>query len=210
MLLSTIFPKSHHNIDRPDWKFMKLMTNKRIETHVRQLFETHFDPKLLYHNLQHTLSVVKRASEISKHELPGDRTSVLFAAAWFHDTGQLLGPAKEHEVRSINLMREYFLCEGGEEEFIDRVASCIMATKLPCNPKNIEEEILCDADLYHLGTTKFQEANKMVKSEIELRTGVVQDGWYKSSLLFLKRHKYHTGYCRSLLQPGINENIARL
>jgi predicted metal-dependent HD superfamily phosphohydrolase len=187
------------------------MTDENLEAHVRQLFETYFDPKLIYHNLEHTLSVVKRAMEIADHELPvGYSPRVLKVAAWFHDTGHLTGPAKGHETRSVIHMRAFFLSKNEAPEFLDRVQECIMATKLPGEPGSMEEKIICDADLYHLGTAKFFEANNNVKREIELRTGVVQTCWDESSLKFLKKHHYYTAYCQTLLQPGLHENIALL
>ena len=55
------------------------------------------------------------------------------------------------------------------KKLIDAIASCIMATKLPRNPKNLLEEIICDADTYHLGTKDFKKTNKQAFEECSLQ-----------------------------------------
>ena len=40
----------------------------------------------------------------------------------------------------------------GRCELIQRVSSCIQATRMPQSPLSQVEKIMCDADLYHLGT----------------------------------------------------------
>jgi hypothetical protein len=42
------------------------------------------------------------------------------------------------------------------QNVINKVAGCT-ATRLPQNPTSLIEQIICDADLFHLGTTDFKE-----------------------------------------------------
>jgi hypothetical protein len=72
------------------------------------------------------------------------------------------------------------------------------------------EKILCDADLYHLGTEEFKKTNEKVKQETELRTNSKIDNWTENSIKFLKTHKYFTDYCRQRLTSGKEENIRYL
>ena len=46
-----------------------------------------------------------------------------------------------------------------------------MATKFPRDPKNLLEQIICDADTYHLGTEEFEEMNKRMLEETKLKKG---------------------------------------
>lgn len=38
---------------------------------------------------------------------------------------------------------------------IDEIAFCIIATRMPAMPTSLKQEVLCDADTYHLGTNEF-------------------------------------------------------
>lgn len=63
---------------------------KRVETHVSEMFQQSNDPKLVYHNLQHTQKVVSRAKEIAGHyNLIESDMLIVNVAAWFHDTGYM-------------------------------------------------------------------------------------------------------------------------
>ncbi len=65
---------------------------RETEQHVTGLFKEHQSPKLLYHNLEHTLYVVNRTKEIAEHyPLSEQETLVLFMSAWFHDLSSTLG-----------------------------------------------------------------------------------------------------------------------
>ena len=60
----------------------------QTEQYVRDYFDLHHNPKLLYHNLYHTEKVVKAARQIGQHYQLGDTDLlVVTVAAWFHDTG---------------------------------------------------------------------------------------------------------------------------
>src|SRR5688500_12185161 len=81
------------------------MLNKiysKIEGYVISFFESNSKPELTYHNLHHTTTVVKRSGEIAAHyTLTASDKLVLYAAAWFHDTGYLVGDVFGHEERSV-------------------------------------------------------------------------------------------------------------
>jgi hypothetical protein len=96
-----------------------------------------------------------------------------------------------------------------EPSLTEAVAGCIMATRLPRNPKNILEEIICDADTYNLGTKEFKETNKLVRKEFALRgyDSLLRD-WYGNTAELLEKHTYYTTYCKVLLENRKQKNIA--
>ena len=59
-------------------------------------------------------------------------------------------------------MRKFMkdLCR--DEMVTTEITGNIMATKIPRNPKNLLQQIICDADTYHLGTKDFKETNKKI------------------------------------------------
>ena len=162
---------------------------------------------LKYHNVEHTKTVVKRTSEIAaNYNLNDTELFILSAAAWFHDTGQLVGGTNLHEYRSVILMKRFLQPKGIEKEIIDKIEGCICATKLPQNPKSLLEEIICDADTYNLGTEAFIKTDELLKKEFELRNMSI-DNWEEKTLELLLSHNYFTPYCQVLLNKGREKNI---
>lgn len=76
------------------------------------------------------------------------------------------------------------------------MVGCIEATKMPQNPKNSIEKIMCDADLFHVATTSFDSSSKLLRAEWELLEGKTMTDveWYKCNSEFLKNHKFYTNF----------------
>ena len=159
-----------------------------------------------YHNLDHTQSVVAHAKEIASFYLLNEKdVFILTAAAWFHDIGHLYGDMHGHEERGVIIMEQYLT--DIPEDLLVAVSDCIMATKAHFTPRNLREEIIRDADTYHVGTSKFRQTDALVHREMEIRTGKKFPDWSVQSLKFLKEHIFYTGYCQKLLEEGKQQNI---
>ncbi len=104
----------------------------RVESYISELFERTAKPKLTYHNLQHTLKVVSRAKEIAGHyNLIENDMMILMVSAWFHDTGYLFDEVALHEEKSVQLMRTFMKELVPDNDILNNIEECIMATK-PC------------------------------------------------------------------------------
>lgn len=179
-----------------------------IPVFVKGLFDSFNRTDLLYHNYLHTCRVVYRTKEIADHSSLDKRSHfVLESAAWFHDTGQLTGDTNIHEQRSVQFMREFFAGKLIDDTIINDIAKCIMATKLPSAPTDPLQEIICDADTFHLGTKDFQELDQLVWKELELKLGQIIDNKAEKSLLFLRQHQFYSSYCQQVLSAGKQHNI---
>jgi predicted metal-dependent HD superfamily phosphohydrolase len=185
---------------------------KKVESFVRELYEKNQTGNLLFHTLEHTENVVDYVKEIAAQSQLTDREQfILYTAAWFHDTGHLFTEPSRHEMRSVELMKDFLSRHIQDEQTIREIGDAILSTKMPRNPEGLLQEILCDADTYHLGTKKFKTTNKLLKKEYELRrVPEPTDGWNRSALSFLESHRYFTEYCRNLLNEGKQKNINRL
>ncbi|MDB5202849.1 MAG: metal-dependent phosphohydrolase [Ferruginibacter sp.] len=185
----------------------KLMSE--IGEYVQQLFAETGDGHLHYHNFSHTMDVVNNSLEIARHyPLSGLDLQVLITAAWFHDTGHLFGTPAGHEEKSVLLMRNYFKDKNKDNAFLNQVENAILCTRLSYKPTSLIEEILCDADLFHLGTDQFFSANEKVRAEMESRTNSLFPNWLSTTWIFMKEHHYFTGYCQQLLGEQKARNIA--
>ena len=186
--------------------------NKKAGEHVTVLFEKMHNPNLVYHNLEHTKYVVQRTNEIATHyNLNEKELTISSLAAWFHDTGHLFTDASKHEEQSVEIMKKFMTENDNDPQLIAEIEGCILATKFPRHPQNLLQEIICDADTYHLGTKEFKEVNKKVFEEHLLRVGPEsKEEWNKETLELLESHKYYTSYCRSLLEEKKQSNMKKL
>lgn len=185
---------------------------KRTEQYVTGLFNDNTKPELLFHNLDHTLSVVARTKEIAGHYyLSESDMLVVYIAAWFHDTGYLFTDAAHHEEKSVELMQEFMKMNPADDNITAAIAACIMATRHPRQHDGLLKEIICDADTYHFGTSEFKETNKKVWEEFNATgTAVTKEVWAVKTIEFLKEHQFYTKYCKDLLEKKKEKNMKKL
>ena len=148
---------------------------------------------LYYHGFHHVMDVLSSAEMLGEMEkISPMEMELLRIAVLFHDSGFTIH-SKDHETLSCGIARENLPLFGYSEKDIETICGMIMATKYPQQPKNLLEEIICDADLDYLGRDDFFEiANTLFK---ELSTyGIVasEKDWYKLQENFLNSHHYFT------------------
>ncbi|WP_341834569.1 Pycsar system effector family protein [Chitinophaga pollutisoli] len=183
------------------------------QAYVTRQYESHPDPVLVYHNLVHTSQVVQAADQISAYyRLSEADHLIVMLAAWFHDMGYLEGERSSHESAGADAVRAFAKAQGLPEATGRAAADCVLATKMPQQPNNLLEQIVCDADLFHLGSKEFSKRNKLLRTEAELAAGkkISSVEWTRTTIQFLESHQYHTAYCRTLLNPQKEENIEKL
>jgi hypothetical protein len=76
-----------------------------------------------------------------------------------------------------------------------------MATKIPQSPKNIYEEIICDADLDYLGREDYVVNSNGLLQEIELTKKINKKEWIQIQASFLNQHAYFTKSSQKLRSP---------
>lgn len=184
----------------------------QLRTHVANVFQAKSESRLVYHNLQHTEQVVENTVKIANHyQLADEDFFIVTAASWFHDLGYFYD-CQQHEASGAKLAAEFLKEKGVSDAVIDQVEGCIMATKMPQSPEGLLQQIVCDADLYHLGTKSFRERNKLMRREAEAfcNRSLDKDEWRIKTIALFKSHHYHTAYCQSLLNAKKAENLADL
>lgn len=181
--------------------------------YVTDVFTHQVKPEFVFHSLEHTEDVVEASSYMADYyHLNEEDRFVLMLAAWFHDTGYASGIAAGHEDESIQHAVNFLTEKGVEENLIQRVSSCIEATRMPQSPVSLIEKILCDADLYHLATDDFKARSQLLKQEQESLLGkkIAKKDWRKNNVSFLESHKYFTEYGQEKLEPQKLENLNSL
>src|SRR5258708_6302807 len=186
---------------------------EQAKHYVRSFFDAHVDERILYHNRTHTEKVVEAAIAIGQHyQLDEKDFFTVNVAAWFHDIGYYKGGAAGHEEKGAEMAESFLTGTGVDATVIEAVRNCILATRLPQKPANLLEEIVGDADLFHLGTDEFGDRNKLLRKEIEIlqHRKISKDQWRKDSIRFLESHHYHTDYCQLLLNEKQQENLDKM
>jgi len=185
----------------------------QVRQYTIHFFKSKDTQKLLYHNLEHTQMVVANAEQIARHyQLAGKDFFIVMTAAWFHDSGYLTGDPADHEQRSADIAARFLNDIAVEEDTIQAVRQCILATRMPQSPASRLEKIVCDADLFHFGTADFWERNNLMRKETESRTGkkIGKNQWRKGTIRFLEAHQFQTDYCRNILQHNKQQNLREL
>ena len=183
-----------------------------VENYIKEFFEKEIPAEYVYHDFSHTHDVVEAALEIAKvYELSDRELELLQLAAWFHDTGYTKGK-DGHEVRSAEIARTYLKDQDYTEAELDQIAACIMATKVPTSPQTLMEEILCDADLSHLGNKTYWDRCSRVRQELLVSQQIVMNEkeWVDFELNFVTKHQYHTPVARQMFDKRKQKHIKQL
>lgn len=183
-----------------------------VEQHVSEYFSTHTDPRLVYHNYEHTKEVVNAAQQIGNHyQLNEQDFFIITVAAYFHDTGYF-EDALNHEAKGAELADHYLAKHKVSEEVRKSISDAILSTKIPQQPNTELDKILCDADLFHLGLADFRDKGKLMHKEVELihKKDIGKKEWRVKDIQFMESHHYHTDYANLLLNDQKQRNIEKL
>ncbi len=164
-----------------------------------------------YHNTEHTKNVINAASYLADLEnVSGDDRTLLLTAALFHDAG-FLQNHHNHEKISCQVAKKYLPEFEYSLEQINSICTMIMATQLPQSPGNSLSKILCDADLFYMGTDEYEEysnrlflefrKNEIVKTHAE---------WIMKQIEFLTAHNYFTKSAIAELEAKKQETLKKL
>lgn len=188
----------------------------RILQEARNKMQYHFENEIPegyhFHDFRHVINVVESCEEISKsYNLDEEEQFVLLAAAWFHDAGYS-GGSDNHEERSAAMADDFLKSHGISETLTEKVKSAILATKMPQTPKDRIEEILCDADLSHLGRKNYWERVGKLRHELAVaRDRIMGDEeWLDFEIQFMTEHDYFTKIASALYGKRKRKNLRRL
>jgi adenylate cyclase len=166
---------------------------------------------LFYHNVKHTVDVVTEVELIGWAEGCTDEEILLLkTAALFHDAGHIIA-YDNHEFHGTQIAREMLPPYGYTPVQIDKICDLIMATRLPPNPQNLLESIICDSDLDYLGRSDFIPVSNTLFEELKAQNkmGSIND-WNKIQVRFISGHQYFTKTAQSLREVNKQLQIERI
>jgi predicted metal-dependent HD superfamily phosphohydrolase len=182
--------------------------DKAKETIVHHL-EQNLPSDLFYHGIHHTFDVFDAALVIAENEKidSADDLTLLKTAALFHDSGFTIDASK-HEECGCDLAREILPACDYTNSQIDQICGMIMATKIPQQPLNLLERIICDADLDYLGRDDFFKIGDTLYQELKAFDKIKDvTQWNQLQISFLTNHQYHTEFSRGNREIKKQENL---
>lgn len=185
---------------------------ENVKKHVFERLKKGLAADLYYHGLGHTKDVLRQAERIAGEEGVTDKEELflLRLACLYHDYGFLF-TYKGHEERGFDLARQELAMQNLSIQQLDRIGGMIMATHLPQSPKNLLEQIICDADLDYLGRDDAPEIAGHLFSEMRSRGMIDSEReWNLRQITFLKEHHYFTASQQKNREAGKQEYLAML
>ena len=182
-----------------------------LQENILDKLEKELPDHLFYHNVKHTVDVVTEVELIGWGEGCTDEEILLLkTAGLFHDAGHTVA-YDNHEYYGTQLAMEMLPKYNYTPEQIERVCSIIMATRLPPEPTNLLENIICDSDLDYLGRSDFIPVSNTLYEELKAQNkmGSLND-WNKIQVKFISGHQYFTGTARSLREVNKQLQIERI
>jgi predicted metal-dependent HD superfamily phosphohydrolase len=184
-----------------------------VEKHVVELLKNKLPTSYTYHNLDHTLAVVKAVTAIANHQnLSSEDKEKLIISAWFHDTGYIYG-CDDHEDKSIQIASRFLTEHKYSELYCNDVAAYINCTKLNVIPKNALEYIIRDADYHHFATAEYIEKSELLRDEwlLTQNKSFTDKEWITLNIeMFSKKHRYYSSYAIENWQIEKDKNYNRL
>jgi predicted metal-dependent HD superfamily phosphohydrolase len=181
------------------------------KAYILKRLEKELHSNLSYHSLHHVLDVEQAAIRLADAEGVTDyEKELLLTAVAFHDSG-FIYQTKDHEERGCSIVREVLPGFNYTSEEIERICGMIMATKIPQNPHNVLEQIICDADLDYLGRDDFWEIGNHLYQELSVY-GILSNEkeWNNLQLKFLNSHHYFTQSAIALRQATKQDHLKKI
>lgn len=183
-----------------------------IENYIKNFYGKYNPTENVYHSLNHVVDVVTAVQKISRYsQLSQSDVNLVTAAAWFHDIGHI-EIWEGHEELSANYAKEYFQLSKVSEQEIKIITDCIKVTGLPHYPKNLLEEIICDADVSYIGSEYFFEKSNLLRLELVSRKSKIygEPEWIQKNIDFVINSHFFTNYGKEIFEPVKRNNLELL
>ena len=185
---------------------------KISEDYAKNLLKDKLSSVYTYHNLDHTIQVVDKIKILAKEEnISPEDTENLILAGWFHDLGYV-DDADNHEEESRKIASDFLKQHQFSEERIAKIGELILATDKFYKPKNHLEEIIKDADLYHLASDDYFRICENLRQEIKEvhHQKFSKQQWSELNIVFFSKHQFYTKFAKENWQPEKEKNVEKI
>ncbi|MGB5244321.1 MAG: HD domain-containing protein [Lutimonas sp.] len=175
------------------------------------ILKTQLAPHFYYHGIHHTLDVLEVCnSYIRREKIQPNDSKLLRLAVLLHDIG-FVQSDENHEETGAEMADELMSEYGFSKKDIQKVQNMILATKIPQNPQDHLERIICDVDLDYLGRSDYHQIAGLLFEELKVRGRIKEKKiWIEIQIEFLKMHSYHTEYAQRYREPNKKARVIEL
>ena len=180
---------------------------------VFDLFSGQLPNTFTYHNYEHTKRVWESTKElIENSEIDSNESEILLLASLLHDIGYIK-TREGHEEESVKMASDFLKSQKVDEEKINIINDCILATKFNAKPKTKLQKIIRDADSSHFGKKYFAEVSELLRTELELQDIKLYSAkeWRKENVRVLtEEHRFYSDYAVKVWGKRKKKNVAKL
>ena len=176
---------------------------------VFQEFKDKLPNNYTYHTYSHTTETVEAALEIARGEgFSEENLEIIALSAWFHDIGYTV-QRENHENIGCDIAEKFLIAQNYPTDKIEKIKGCIMATKMPQDPKNILEDVISDADMISLGSENHFQKSALLRTELKNSENkeFTDEEWFENDVSFLIEHVYKTSYAQKQFHQQKVQNV---
>jgi hypothetical protein len=182
-----------------------------LEEFIIQKLKNELPDTLYFHNAQHTSHVHYQAELLGRSEnVSSEELLLIRSAALCHDIGYI-DTVAGHEERSVEMAREILPLYRYTEDQIDVICKLILATRMPLNPTNLMEKIICDANFDHIGRVDFLiESDRLFQEYRTLGKASSKKEWNELQINFLKKIDFFTPGAQKMREVTREQQIENI
>lgn len=177
-----------------------------VSTYVKSLFNLQRRYVLFYHNIEHTIFMMKSAKELAKHEKLNEYGSfILETALWFYNVSYLL----DGDVTAAAVLATDFLeLQSVNDELTREIGSLIISMRHQVRSGFIEA-IMYDSISFDFADSGFLITNQQLRLEKEAlgQNFETEKEWLKEIISQMESHKYYTNYASLNWNPLKKDNL---
>ncbi|MFC2112146.1 adenylate/guanylate cyclase domain-containing protein [Bacteroidota bacterium] len=198
----------------PNVKFLiqiQLLRLLDLEEFVIEKLDKELPEDLFFHNTDHTSHVYAQVELLGLGEKISDEDLLLLrSAALLHDMGYI-DQMDDHEARSVEYAREILPLYRYSEDQIEKICKLILATSVPPDPQNLLEQIICDANLDHIGRVDFLIQSDKLFQEYRMRHKIrSKNDWNNYQVSFLESHDFYTDIAKKMREVPKEQQIENI
>ncbi|MCK4746272.1 MAG: HD domain-containing protein, partial [Bacteroidales bacterium] len=198
----------------PNAKFIiqiQLLRLLDVEEFIIERLEKELPEDLFFHNVEHTVHVYSQVELLGRGEKVSEEDLLLLrTAALLHDMGYI-DRMDDHETRSVEYAREILPLYRYNEDQIEKICNLIMATTIPPKPQNLLEQIICDANLDHLGRVDFLIQSDKLFQEYRMRHKIKsKKDWNHYQINLLENHDFYTDIANKMREVPKEQQIENI
>ncbi len=117
-----------------------------------------------------------------------------------------------HEKRGAEIAEEFLEKKNYPPGKIATVKKLILSTRVPHNPENKLEQIMCDADIAYIGKKDFMSRVHYLREEwgFTIQREFSDTEWIMENIRFVESNSFYTDYAKKKYEDTRKENLAAL